>query len=150
MIIVKYKGYNFINLQRENNTYSSHYTILLQNTMTKEITSYKADDTGNSMYHRFYIDLDLEDGEYYVLLFENPNRLDFYAEANSPKNTDYISYLASDDELIMNGEYFLVFGSEEEDKPELKYIKSDLLRIGVYERKNTQYQREKQYIQYNR
>ena len=149
MIILKNKGYNHINLQREVFDFCSHYTLLLQNTLTKEITSFKVDDIGNKMYHRFYLDIDLEDGEYYVLLFENPNKIDFYAEANAPKNTDYISFLAADDGLITNGEYFLVFGTEEEEDKELKYIKSEIMRIGEYKRKNTQYSKEQQYVQYN-
>ena len=121
---------------------------MLQNTLTKEIVTYISEDIGNEFYHKFKIDINVEDGEYYVLLFENPNKLNFYAPANAPKDIDYIQFIANEDQVIMNGKYYLVFGVEKQLE-EVKFLCTDILRMGEYKRKTTQYQKEQQYVQYN-
>lgn len=148
MIIAKNKGYNHLAFVR-NDSNTVWYSVMLQNTLTKDITTYIAEDIGNEFYHKFYIDIQLEDGEYYVVLFENPNKLNFYAPANAPKEIDYIQFIANDDNVIMNGKYYLVFGVDKQLE-EVKFVSSEMLRMGSYQRKTTQYQKEQQYIQYNK
>lgn len=149
MIIVEKKGYNIITFHKEFKPKTQNYTILLQNTLTKDITSYHSTDIGNDFYLKFRVDIQLDKGEYYVLLFENPDKVNFYSEANNPKEVDYIRFIADDDKLIMSGKFYLVFGGAESEGNEVKYIKSDLMRIGKYERNNPQYQKEQKYVQYN-
>lgn len=149
MIIVEKKGYNIITFHKEYKPTTQNYSILLQNTLTKEITTYHCTDIGNDFYFKFRVDVQVDKGEYYVLLFENPDSLNFYSPANEPKEIDYIRFLADDDKLIMSGKFYLVFGTSEQLGGEIKYLKSDLLRMGKYERSNPQYQKEQKYVQYN-
>lgn len=149
MIIIENSGLNTITFHKEFKPSQKNYSILLQNTLTKEITTYNCEDMGNDFYFKFQADIKVEKGEYYVLLFENPDKLNFYSEANNPKDIDFIKFIVDDDNLIMSGKFFLVFGTNEQLGEEIKYVKSDLLRMGKYERNNTQYQKEQQYVQYN-
>jgi hypothetical protein len=149
MIIIEKKGYNIITFHKEYKPTTENYSILFQNTITKEITTYNSTDIGNDFYLKFRIDIQLEKGEYYVLLFENPDKLNFYSDANNPKEIDYIRFIADDDKLLMSGKFYLVFGGAEQMGKEVKYIKSDLMRVGKYERNNPQYQKEQKYYQYN-
>lgn len=149
MIIVEKKGYNIITFHKDFKSEEKNYSILLQNTLTKEITTYNCEDIGNDFYLKFRVDIQVEKGEYYVLLFENPDKLNFYSDANNPKEIDYIRFIADDDKLIMSGKFYLVFGNANNENGEVKYIKSDLMRVGKYERNNPQYQKEQKYVQYN-
>lgn len=149
MLIAKKRGNNALAFVRDESN-CIWYSIVLQNTLTKEITMYIAEDIGNEFYHKFNIDIDVEDGEYYTLLFENPNKLNFYTPANAPKDIDYIEFLVNEDQLIMNGKYYLVFSGGEKSLDNIKFLHSDMFRMGEYTRKTTQYQKEQQYIQYNK
>lgn len=149
MIIVEKKGYNIITFLKDFKPTTQNYSILLQNTLTKEITTYHCTDIGNDFYFRFRVDIQVDKGEYYVLLFENPDKLNFYAPANEPKEIDYIRFIADDDKLLMSGKFYLVFASSEQMGKEVKYLKSDLMRLGKYDRSTTQYQKEQKYVQYN-
>lgn len=148
MIILQRRGYSTITFHR-NGSNTKWYSVMLQNTLTKEITTYISEDIGNEMFLRFRININIDDGEYYVIVFENPQKLNFYAPANAPKEIDYIQFLANDDQVIMNGKYYLVFGVDK-TLEEVKFKCSELLRMGEYKRNNTQYQKESQYIQYNK
>lgn len=61
------------------------YTIILQNSVTKEIFSYNLDDsTPNSIYYEFEIELqDMNDGEYEYLLIENPDNFKVISDFNN-------------------------------------------------------------------
>lgn len=148
MVIVKENGRNEICLIKDGYTYDSQwYSLMVQNTLTKDITTYNVKNVGNEFYFKFNIDFDLENGEYYMVLFENPDKLPFYADANAPKDIDYVRYLVNNNQSIMSGEYFLVFGTGE--KRGITFIKSELLRIGEYKSNKTSYQKEQKYVQYN-
>lgn len=150
MIIVKENGKNTLAFQRDGEYTTGNYSIMVQNTVTKEITTYTATDKGNPFYYKFDIDIQLEVGEYYVILFQNPDKLRFYAPANAPKDIDYVRFLVSDGDLVMNGKFYLVLGTPDEPKEEeITYLKTELMRVGDYKKPTTQYQKEQQYIQYN-
>lgn len=149
MVIVKENGRNEICLIKDGYTYDSEwYSLMVQNTLTKDITTYNVKNVGNEFYFKFNIDFDLENGEYYMLLFENPDKLPFYADTNAPKNIDYIRYLVNENQAIMSGEFFLVFGTSDK-LGEINFIKSELLRIGEYKSKTIEYKKEQKYVQYN-
>lgn len=151
MIIVKENGINTLVFLRNGDYAADNYSIMVQNTITKHITTYTVEDKGNKLYHKFDVDIQLESGEYYVLLFRNTQKLRFYAPANAPKDIDYVRFLVNDDNLVMNGKFYLVLGTPDEPKEEeIHYLKSELMRVGEYKRNVTQYQREQQYIQYNK
>lgn len=170
MIICKQQGMQEISfINNSHPLYESGYSIVVQNTITKDITIYDTYGDGK-LYKNFQIDIQLPQGEYYVLLFENPDLIPFKASTNNLKEVDTIKYatvrdtvlkakgktivigdksiqyLASDDNLIMFGNFYLTYGSGE--KQELKYIQSELMRIGEYKNPNKTYKKEQGYIQY--
>lgn len=170
MIICKQQGLQEISfINNSHPLYEGGYSIVVQNTITKDITIYDAYGDGK-LYKTFHIDIQLPQGEYYVLLFENPDLIPFKASTNNLKEIDTIKYatvrdtvlkakgktivigdksiqyLASDDNLIMFGNFYLTYGSGE--KQELKYIQSELMRIGEYKNPNKTYKKEQGYIQY--
>lgn len=149
MVILKEKGIQKVCLIKDGFTYDSKwYSLMVQNTLTKEITTYNVENVGNELYFKFNVDIDLECGEYYMLLFENPDQLPFYPDTNSPKEIDYIRYLVNDNQTIMSGEFYLVFSTSDK-LGEINFIKSEMMRIGEYKSKSTQYNKEQKYVQYN-
>lgn len=149
MVILKEKGFKKISIIKDGFDYEyKWYSIMLQNTVTKEITTYNVEDKGNEFYFKFNVDINLENGEYYMLLFENPSQLPFYADTNAPKDIDYIRYLVNDNQTIMSGDFYLVFSTSDK-LGEINFIKSEMLRIGEYKSKSTAYNKEQKYYQYN-
>lgn len=149
MVILKEKGFKKISIIKDGFDYEyKWYSIMLQNTVTKEITTYNVEDKGNEFYFKFNVDINLENGEYYMLLFENPSQLPFYADTNAPKDIDYIRYLVNDNQTIMSGEFYLVFSTSDK-LGEINFIKSEMLRVGEYKSKSTAYNKEQKYVQYN-
>lgn len=175
MIILKEQGIQevaFVN--NSHPSYNGGYSILLQNTTTKDITIFDVTDKGNKVYNRFNIDINLPQGEYYVILFENPYFLPFKADMNDVKNIDtvkyatiqgsqlkangknvvignsFIKYLASDDNTLMSGDFYLMSTDDSGNTTEqpINYIQSDMLRIGEYKNPNKTYKKEQGYIQY--
>ena len=149
MVILKEKGFKKISIIKDGFDYEyKWYSIMLQNTVTKEITTYNVEDKGNEFYFKFNVDINLGNGEYYMLLFENPSQLPFYADTNAPKDIDYIRYLVNDNQTIMSGDFYLVFSTSDK-LGEINFIKSEMLRIGEYKSKSTAYNKEQKYVQYN-
>lgn len=150
MIIVKdNSNETTISMVRNTMTYCRQFSLVMQNTITKEIAVFTAEDNGNDLYMKFNLKLsNLENGEYYVLLFENPEGLPFEVSTNNPKkmNFTHIRYLANNDMLIMNGEFYLVLSGSAEQ--EIHYIQTELLRIGEYKNPSTQYNKEQTYKTY--
>lgn len=152
MIIVKdktqEKELTFINPK---SYIADKYTVLLQNILTKEITSLNVLDRGNGIYLKFYFNLGAyQDGEYLVMLFENPEDKYITAyDANNIKETlsSSIYYLMDDGALLTDDIFFLI---EDDERKPVKPIKTDLLKIGVYLRNKTTYRSEQTYIQYNK
>ena len=156
MIIIKNKLENEITFIRDYGDYNGNYSIVLQNTLTKEIHTYVSnDDIGNTLYHKFSVDLtQLEDGEYYMVLLENPDNLPIITNPNNPQKVvgetiEYI-YLTNAGDFITNAGFYLVIQGEEMVEKELKLVCTELLRIGEYKSPKQQYNSTKQYIQYGK
>lgn len=125
------------------------YTILLQNTTTKEVMTFDVLDEGNGIYMKFKMDLSpLNDGEYVAMVFENSNWTPFEIYANDLKETnrEVIYYLSDGTTLLKEGDFFLVASQREYITP----LKTDVLRIGEYKRNTTTYRNEQTFIQYNK
>lgn len=125
------------------------YTILLQNTTTKEVMTFNVLDEGNGIYMKFKMDLSpLNDGEYVAMVFENSNWTPFEIYANDLKETnrEVIYYLSDGTTLLKEGDFFLVSSQREYITP----LKTDVLRIGEYKRNTTTYRNEQTFIQYNK
>lgn len=125
------------------------YTILLQNTTTKEVMTFDVLDEGNGIYMKFKMDLSpLNDGEYVAMVFENSNWTPFEIYANDLKETnrEVIYYLSDGTTLLKEGDFFLVTSQREYITP----LKTDILRIGEYKRNTTTYINEQTFIQYNK
>lgn len=129
----------------------SNYSILFQNTITKDVTVINCVSDGNNLYLKFAVDLSgLDSGEYLVMLFENPSLSTFEVDNNDLSNVqaNSIVYLAIDGALLTEDDFFLVMESGE--KSQIKPIKTDLLRIGDYKRNSMTYRSEQTYIQYQK
>lgn len=125
------------------------YTVLLQNTTTKEVMTFDVLDEGNGIYMKFKMDLSpLNDGEYVAMVFENSNWTPFEIYANDLKesNREVIYYLSDGTTLLKEGDFFLVTSQREYITP----LKTDVLRIGEYKRNTTTYRNEQTFIQYNK
>lgn len=179
MILVKNKGKTAtITVQKPFDFNAEHYTILLQNTVTKEINQYTTEDLFyNKLYWSFQISTeDLINGEYYVLLLSNPLQLHLelsYNNINNIKEDERVkSILKNQDNIITNDMFILV--NETEDCPtmlflmnegaiitngdiliantENSYIKvltKELLKFGDYCNPKQQYNNEQKYLTYN-
>lgn len=125
------------------------YTILLQNTTTKEVMTFDVLDEGNGIYMKFKMDLSpLNDGEYVAMVFENSNWTPFeiYTNDLEETNREVIYYLSDGTTLLKEGDFFLVTSQREYITP----LKTDVLRIGEYKRNTTTYRNEQTFIQYNK
>lgn len=150
MIIVKDKTEKVeISMIRNSTTYCKQFSIVMQNTISKDIKTFTTQDFGNPLYMKFNLNLsNLEDGEYYVLVFENPDGLPFDVSTNNPKEATFahIRYIANKDMLIMNGDFYLAISGKSDEK--IDYIQTELLRIGEYKTPTTQYKAEQKYKTY--
>lgn len=144
---------NTINLVKDSNNYSGNYSILFQNTLTKNIEIYlQLEDTGNKMFYTFEnIGFNsMDDGEYYLVLIENPNQLRLITDGLQPNKIkaedDYI-YLTLNGDYITNASFFIVNGMVEN---QITPVCSALLCVGEYEKNKTSYKANKQYLTYDR
>lgn len=148
---------NTINLVKDSNNYSGNYSIIFQNTLTKNIEIYlELEDTGNKMFYTFEnIGFNsMDDGEYYMVLLENPENLPIITNPNNPQKVvgeaiEYI-YLTNAGDFITNAGFYLVIQGKERVEKELKPVCTELMRIGEYKSPKTQYNCTKQYIQYGK
>lgn len=149
MIICKDKGLQTLTIVKNNSTaYVGGYSMIVQNTVSKEITVYNVFDKGNELYHKFDVDVQLNDGEYVVLLFENPEHLPFYPNINNIKTINYVKFITTEGDLITSGKFCICYGMGEQ---ELHWLSSDVLRMGEYKTPNHQYNKGNQsYITYNK
>lgn len=149
MIIVKdNKEQVTVSMVRNTCTSCKTFSLALQNTTSKEIIIFTTEDIGNDLYMKFNLNLSkLDDGEYYVLVFENENSIPFYTSPNNPSEVTYFKYVASEDNVIMNGDFYLVMEAETEQK--VTYTQTELMRIGEYRNPSTQYNKEQKYKTYN-
>ena len=155
MIIIKDNlGEVSIKLVRNSFNFIENYAIIIQNTLTKKFKIFEQCENispENSLYLEFNIDFkSFNDGEYELIVFENPDRLEFISSANAPKKieTSFIRFLVNDGAFIKNGDYFLVISENEENT--LQYIATEMLRIGDYKTNTKQYNKQQQYITYGK
>lgn len=148
MIIIKDKTEKMVSMVRNTSYNNGTFSIVLQNTSSKKITIFTTEDIGNELYMKFKLNLsNLDNGEYYMLIFENPDSISFYTNMNNPKEVTYFLYVANNDNLIMNGTFYLVMPTNA--KQEITYIQAELLRIGEYKNNSKQYNKEQGYVTYN-
>lgn len=129
------------------------YTLILQNSVTKEIFSYNlVDNTPDSIYYEFNIELqDMIDGEYEYLLIENPARLPISSNYNNVFDTEM-----EDPVIIVNLEGKpLTAGAEIliADRGEVRRIDVltfGLMRIGDYKSSKVTYNKQNKYVTYER
>lgn len=143
-----------IKLVKNSFNFVENYSILIQNTLTKKYKIFEQCENiacENSLYLEFVLNLEgFEDGEYEMLIFENPDRLEFISSANAPKKieTSFIRFLVKDGEFIKNGDYFLVVSENQENT--LHYISTEMMRIGDYKTSTKQYNKQQTFIQYGK
>lgn len=155
MIIIKDNLHEVnIKLVRNSFNFVENYAIIIQNTLTKKFKIFEQCENispESSLYLEFVLNLeDFEDGEYELLVFENNDRLEFISNANAPKKieTSFIRFLVKDGAFIKNGEFFLVISENQENT--IKYIATEMLRIGDYKSHAKQYNKQQQYITYGK
>lgn len=155
MIIIKDNlGEVSIKLVKNSFNVVENYSIIIQNTLTKKYVIFEQCENispESSLYLEFVLNLeDFDEGEYELLVFENPDRLEFISSANAPKKieTSFIRFLVKDGAFIKNGDYFLVISENEENT--LQYIATEMLRIGDYKTNTKQYNKQQQYITYGK
>lgn len=155
MVIVKDNlGEVSIKLVKNSFNVVENYSIIIQNTLTKKYVIFEQCENispESSLYLEFNIDFkSFNDGEYELIVFENPDRLEFISNANAPKKieTNFIRFLVKDGAFIKNGEFFLVVSENQENT--LKYISTEMLKIGDYKSHAKQYNKQQQYITYGK
>ena len=155
MVIVK-DNLHEVNIKLVKNSFNvvENYSIIIQNTLTKKYVIFEQCENiacENSLYLEFVLNLEgFEEGEYELIVFENPDRLEFISSANSPKKleTNFIRFLVKDGAFIKNGDYFLVISENEENT--LQYIATEMLKIGDYKSHAKQYNKQQQFITYGK
>lgn len=143
-----------IKLVKNSFNFVENYSIILQNTLTKKYKIFEKCENispESSLYLEFSLNLEgFETGEYELIVFENPDRLEFISSSNAPKKieTSFIRFLVKDGEFIKNGDYFLVVAENQENT--LQYIATEMMKIGEYKTNTTQYNKQQQYITYGK
>lgn len=144
---------NTIHLVKDRNDYSGNYSILFQNTLTKNIEIYlELEDVGNKMFYTFEnIGFNsMDDGEYYLVLIENPDKLKLIIDRFQPnkiKTEEEYIYLTLNGDYITNASFFIVNVMAEN---QITPVCSELLCVGEYEKNKTSYKANKQYLTYDR
>ena len=126
-----------------------NYSLVLQHTVTKQIYIYNLNNQNYSenIYYKFDITLDDDtpDGEYQYVLFYNPNKWEIVIDTNNIYQDQYNSYvLVTYDNILTTNTKILIAG-----KP-IPILSTGLIRIGDYENQRYQYDRQNQYISYER
>ena len=155
MVIVKDNLHEInIKLVRNSFNFVENYAIIIQHTLTKKFKIFEQCENispESSLYLEFVLNLEgFEDGEYELIVFENNDRLEFISSANAPMKieTNFIRFLVKDGAIIKNGEFFLVISENQENT--IKYIATEMLRIGDYKTNTKQYNKQQQYITYGK
>lgn len=126
-----------------------NYSLVLQHTVTKQIYIYNLNNQNYSenIYYKFDITLDDDtpDGEYQYVLFYNPNKCEIVIDPNNIYQDQYNSYvLVTYDNILTTNTKILIAG-----KP-IPILSTGLIRVGDYENQRYQYDRQNQYISYER
>lgn len=128
-----------------------NYSILMQNTITKEVYVYNLENQNYSenIYYKFDITLsdDMPDGEYQYILFSNPNKLEVIVDVNNPMQSELYGnpvILVTYENTLTTGTQILVAG-----KP-IPILGTGLIRIGDYQNNKYQYDKQNKYTAYER
>lgn len=129
------------------------YTLILQNSVTKEIFSYNlVDNTPDSIYYEFNIELqDMIDGEYEYLLIENPARLPISSNYNNVFDTemeDPVIIVNLDGKPLTAGAEILI--SDRGEVRRIDVLTFGLMRIGDYKSSKVTYNKQNKYVTYER
>lgn len=129
------------------------YTLILQNSVTKEIFSYNLEDnTPDSIYYEFNIELqDMIDGEYEYLLIENPARLPISSNYNNVFDTemeDPVIIVNLDGKPLTAGAEILI--SDRGEVRRIDVLTFGLMRIGDYKSSKVTYNKQNKYVTYER
>lgn len=102
------------------------YSIILQNTTTKQVTTYNVDDFGSGLFYQFEIDTtSLIDGEYKLYLIYNNQWQDIVINKNNIPNS-----------TLGDGTTIVI-------------VTTDLLKVGDYKAAPTAYNRDRNFRTYN-
>lgn len=128
-----------------------NYSILMQNTITKEVYVYNLENQNyaENIYYKFDITLsdDMLDGEYQYILFSNPNKLEVIVDVNNPMQSELYGnpvILVTYENTLTTGTQILVAG-----KP-IPVLSSGLIRVGDYQNNKYQYDKQNKYTAYER
>lgn len=129
------------------------YTIILQNSVTKEIFSYNLDDsTPNSIYYEFEIELqDMNDGEYEYLLIENPDKLKVISDFNNAFKSeigDPVVLVDLSSGTLTVGAQIMI--AEMGQTFPINVLAFGLMRIGDYKSSKVTYNQQNKYVTYER
>lgn len=147
MILIDNPNITNIKIQKPFDIIGDNYTILFQNTVTKDIHIQYVTDESNNLYFSFEVDLtNLTNGEYYILLLLNNNHNKIEVIDNEIENyiEDRIYLLVTNGLTIANKDVVIV---NETDSS--KIVSRDILRIGNFKNSGTQYITKQQIIAYN-
>lgn len=130
------------------NTFEGNFTIILQNTVTREVFQCNAEITHkNPLYYHFEIDVNLNDGEYFLLLVHNPSFAPIEITSDISNIQDKkmgFEAIANDDTVILNKGYYIGFAYD----VNIQIVTRELLRKGEFENKATQYNKNNKYVVY--
>lgn len=140
---------NNIVIQKPFNIIGNNFTLLLQNTVTKEITIYNVTDFSENLYFHFEIDnLNLINGEYYLLLISNENHLPLEVITNDINSAklESVYLLLCKDMLIINKDVQVITTLKNAD---VTVVTRELCKVGDYNTTKTEYNNKKTFITYN-
>lgn len=125
----------------------TNYTILLQNTVTKDIHKFDVEGENDVIYRHFDINTsNLIDGEYYLVLIANPYN-SVIEVTNDIKNyevNNVVYYLVNDGDYITDGNLYVGISGD----PGVSICTRELVRKGEFENKATQYNKNNKYVTY--
>lgn len=129
------------------------YTLILQNSVTKEIFSYNlVDNTPDSIYYEFNIELqDMIDGEYEYLLIENPDKLKVVSNFNNVFESELADPVIMVDlscGTLTAGAKIVI--TEMGETHPLNVLTFGLMRIGDYKSSKVTYNKQNKYVTYER
>lgn len=129
------------------------YSLILQNSVTKEIFSYNlVDNTPDSIYYEFNIELqDMIDGEYEYLLIENPARLPISSNYNNVFDSemeDPVIIVNLEGKPLTAGAEILI--SDRGEVRRIDVLTFGLMRIGDYKSSKVTYNKQNKYVTYER
>lgn len=140
---------NNITIQKPFDVIGNNFTLLFQNTTTKEITIYNVSDSSENLYFHFEVDnFNLINGEYYLLVLLNNNHAPIEVltnDINSVKQ-ESVYLLLCKDNLIVNKDIQIITTKYNKD---VEVVTRELCKVGDYTTPKMEYNNKKSYITYN-